>query len=287
MNRRTYFIKSSHPPTGEPQLNPVKVGYNFSNRIETTLVLDANILIAMEKVVKKGNKWALLKEYGLRNLVTFLQKCPLQSVCISPGISLEEMPPAIAEISRGYYEEFCRVHLPGFIDIPNCVHKSYSGKDRNYGFQDLDKQARAILAIPFVSLIFLIVIDRKKVQPADKFQEYLSNMASRLDILSAKEIEIAKYCFSEPAANSRSLINIRRILRRNFLKTEKDRLPKNIEEVMKVAFNGACDLHLINSANIVDQNGIDGVKQDCWIATQDKKLVEFSKIFSCHANIDC
>lgn len=285
MNKRTYFIKSSHPSTGEPQLNPVKVGYNSLNNIETTLILDANILIAMERVVKKGNKWPLLKEHGLHNLVKLLKRCPPQSVCISPGISLEEMPPAIAEVSRVYYEEFCSIYLPGFIDIPNCVYQSYSGKDRDYGFQDLAKEARAILALPFVSLLLLIIIDLKNISPVNKFIEYLDSLESTLDILSAKEIEIAKYCFAVPAENSKSLINIRRTLRKNFLKTEKEKLSKNFEEVMKVAFNGACDLHLINSANVIDQNGIDGVKQDCWIATQDKKLVEFSKIFN-YINID-
>jgi hypothetical protein len=48
---------------------------------------------------------------------------------------------------------------------------------------------------------------------------------------------------------------------------------------MAIAFNGACDLSLINSANFIDLHGIKGINQDVWIATQDQKLVEFTSIF--------
>jgi hypothetical protein len=48
---------------------------------------------------------------------------------------------------------------------------------------------------------------------------------------------------------------------------------------MAIAFNGACDLSLINSANFIDLHGIKGIKQDVWIATQGQKLVEFTSIF--------
>lgn len=35
----------------------------------------------------------------------------------------------------------------------------------------------------------------------------------------------------------------------------------------------------------MDEYGLDGVRQDSWVATKDKKLVDFSNIFH-HVNID-
>ena len=143
---RTYFFRSTHP-VQEEILNPVLVAVNASHGIETTLVLDTNILIAMERVVKGGNKTSLLKQHGLHNLVELLGRCPPRSICLSPGIALDEMPPALAEKSRWLYEAFCSKHLPSYVDTPNSIHTSFTGKDTDYGYLDLEPVAQAILAV--------------------------------------------------------------------------------------------------------------------------------------------
>lgn len=283
---KTLFIKPCRPIDREIKLDPVLVAKNTHKAIETTIILDTNILIRIEQVVKKGNKWSSIKKQGLDNLIKFIQKCPPKSVCISPGLALNEMPPELAEQSRKKYEIFCSVHLPGFIDIPNCVHTTYKGKKGNYGYRDLSLESQAVLAVPFACILYLNIIDNKSNgRPLDKFKEFLDKIESKVDILSAAEIEIAKYCFAEPPAESRETIGLRKIIRNNFLKTNEGKLPKTASEVLSIAFNGACDIHLLQAANVIDQNGIDGVEQDTWIATTDKKLVEFSKMFH-HVNLD-
>ncbi len=279
LNPRTYFFRPSRSGDAEPVLNPVLVAVNASHDIETTLTLDTNVLIAMERVVKGGNKNSLLKQYGLHNLVDLLGRCPGKSVCLSPGRAFHEMPPALAERSRLSFEAFCTKHLPSFTDAPNCTHTTFVGKDSDYGYLDLDPVAQAFLAIPFTALLYLNIIDKSfPGSPILKFKEFLRRLSNDLDILSAKEIEIAKYCFAEPPAAAVETIRLRKLLRTNFLKTKVDKAVYTFDEAMAVAFNGACDLTLINVANVAQTKGLDGVQQDCWIATRDKKLFEFSKI---------
>lgn len=279
LNPRTYFFRPSRRDNSEPILNPVLVAVNASQSIETTLILDTNILIAMERVVKGGNKNSLLKLHGLHNLVALLQRCPPKSICLAPGRALNEMPPALAEKSRWKFEEFCAKHLPSFCDAPNCIHKTFTGKDRDYGYLDLEPISQAFLAIPLTALIYLNIIDKFfPGSPIQKFKEFLRRLSEDLDVLSAKEIEIAKYCFAEPPATAKETIRLRKLLRTNFLKTKDNKAVHTYDEAMAVAFNGACDLTLINFANVGQARDLDGKQQDCWIATRDKKLFEFSKI---------
>ncbi len=288
MEARTLFIKPSRPTECEVKLDPVLVSSNKARDIETTLTLDTNILISMERVVDNGNKWSSVKKQGLHNLVKFLQKCPPKSVCISPGLAFNEMPPGLAEKSRKKYEIFCSKHLPGFIDSPNCVYTKFSGKEDDYGYEDLSDETKAVLSISFSCILYLNLIENKENgKPIEKFKKFLDKIESKVDFLSAAEIEIAKYCFAELTTNSEEIVDLRKRIRNNFLKTrEKNgKLPKNAKEVMQIAFNGACDINLLMTANVIDDSGLDGIEQDSWIVTKDKKLVEFCTIFH-HVNLD-
>ena len=277
-NPRTYFFRPSRTSKSEPVLNPVLIAENASHGIETTLILDTNVLIEMERVVKGGNKRSLLKEHGLHNLIDLLNRCPPKSVFLSPGMAFDEMPPALAEQSRQHFDLFCDAHLPSFVDTPNSTRKIYSGKAADYGYLDLEPMAQAFLAIPYTSLLYLNIIDKSfPGKPIEKFQEFLRRLSSDMDILSSKEVEIAKYCFADPPATARETIDLKKLLRSNFLKTKKDKAVHTYEDAVAVAFNGACDLTLINFANVMQTRGLDGKRQDCCIATRDKKLFEFSK----------
>lgn len=279
-NPRTYFFRPSRTSEAEPVLNPVLIAQNASHGVETTLILDTNVLIKMEQVVKGGNKRSLVKENGLHNLVDLLGRCPPGSVFLSPGRAFDEMPPALAELSRQCFDIFCAVHLPAFVDTPDCIRKTYVGKGADYGYLDLEPSAQAFLAVPYAALLYLNIIDKSVLgKPIAKFQEFLQRLSDDIDVLSSKEIEIAKYCFADPPATARETIRLRKVLRANFLKTKKDKAVYTYEEATTVAFNGACDLALINFANVMQTRGLGGKRQDCWIATRDKKLFEFSKVF--------
>lgn len=280
LHRRTYFFRPSQGAGEMPVLNLTRLLANKAKGRETTILLDTNVLIAMERVVRNGNRQSLLKDHGLHNLVRFLNSSPTGNVCISPGRAFAEMPPAAAMRSELCYEAFCARHLPSFMNVPDCIHPKFSGKESNYGFQDLDGTAQAFLAVSFACLLYLHIIDKWFDDgPIQKFIEFMRRASQDLDVLSAKEIETAKYCLANPSADSRETIRLRRAFRKNFLKTKKDKAISTEDEALHVAFNGACDLALINVANVANAKGIDGVAQDVWIATNDKKLFEFSRVF--------
>lgn len=274
----TQFIKPSQPFNGDATLNLNRVISNKLTGIETTLILDTNVLIRMEKVVKNGNKSSSVKQQGLQKMVDFLGRCPPQSICLSPGQALYEMPPAAAERSREMFEAFCEVHLPGFVDAPNSIRTKFEGPEISYDFFDLTDDVQKAFSASFTSLMLLQLVDKSPIRaPIDKLNEYLRRLVSELDLLSQKEIEIAKYCFAEPPSKCESLINLRKKIRKNFLKTTDNRSPRTAKEVFAVAFNAARDLYLLNAANVMDTHGLDNVEQDCWIATHDKNLAAFAK----------
>lgn len=124
-----------------------------------------------------------------------------------------------------------------------------------------------------------------RLHAIDKFKEYLRLISTELDVLSMMEIEIAKYCFANPPQTARRVVNIRRKILDNFTKTKVGKLPATSKDVFTVAFNGASDINLLNSVNLMEFWGLDGIKQDCWIATRDKKFYEFSRIPH-HVNLD-
>lgn len=286
LNPRTYFIKASHESNVMPILDVVLISKNNSCNIETTLLFDTNVLIAMEKAITKNAKESQLKEYGLANLVSVLKKSPSQSVYLSTGLALHEMPPSLAEQAKASYEIFMAKFLPTFIDTPNAINIKYQGKQFDYRFFDLEEVAQEILAIPFISLLYLGMIDKFYAgKPIEKFKEYIRLVIAELDVLSTTEMEIAKYCFANPPSSALETINKRKVIRSNFLKTKNNKLPVDSAEAIAIAFNGACDINLLNTANIQDKKVLDDNLQDIWIATRDKKLYEFCCIFH-HINLD-
>lgn len=276
---RTHFLKASHPPEGRLKLDPVQVAKNWARGIATSLLLDTNILIGMERIVAAGNKPSLLKRYGLENLVAFLHRCPPHSTYLSPAWGFNEMPPGLAGPCRQAYEVFFAAHLPEFCDDPLSKDAQYAGKTTDYGFFDLEETAQAVLAVPFASLTYLQLVDRMPgLTPVERFDRYVKLVTERIGIMSGKELQIARYCFANPPATSRETIDTRKVFRRNFVKRDKA-LPRTVEELLHVSFNGASDLSLLNCADAIDGRPEDGVIHECWIATTDHKLAEFTEHF--------
>lgn len=281
MEKRSLFIKPSRPFKGpQPKLDPVVIGQNKMAGLFTALVLDTNIIISMEKIVKSGNKWSSVKAQGLHNLVRLLQRSPPESVSISPGHALSEMPPQLARQARSAYEIFCQKHLPSFSDAPGSEQEKFEGQFEKYGFLDIPQEVRASLSITFSCILYMNVVDRcRKGTPIEKFKAYLDYLEDKVDFLSATEIEIAKYCFWEPPAFNKELIKKRRKIRQNNLKTGDNKAPENINEAIDIAYNAARDIYLLHTCNWLDSMNLNGEPQDTWIVTKDKKLVEFCELF--------
>ena len=50
---KTIFIKPNHVGTSTPELNAEIIQINKFKNIETTLILDNNVLVKMERIVKR------------------------------------------------------------------------------------------------------------------------------------------------------------------------------------------------------------------------------------------
>jgi hypothetical protein len=157
------------------------------------------------------------------------------------------MPPGLAEQARQSYELFCERHLPNFVDTPDAIRVPYIGKSFDFGYFDLNDTAQAALAIPFCSLVYLYLVDRMpRLKPIEKFARYLATLEEQIDLLGAKETEIARYCFANPPAASRQAIDLRRdVFRDNFMKTKEKKLPHDAAQLLKVAFNVTLLRHFV------------------------------------------
>jgi len=284
--KRTFFIKPCHGLLDIETPDPIRIVKTTMRGHETTIILDTNLLIDIERVVQRGNKWSHVTDAGLDNLIKLLNRCPAQSICLSPGMGFSEMPPGLAEVSRKLYEEFLSVHLPSFADAPNSIRPVYVGKTSAYGYEDLEEQHKILLALSFGPLLQLLIVEYgSQEKPLIKFEKFLDRLTKKFDLLSVKEIQIARYVFANPTSSATEIIKIRRAIRANFVKTKAGKVPKNSIDMLQIAFNGACDISLINTANVGDYSGVDGVRQDTWIATTDRKLSRFCDIFH-YVNLD-
>jgi hypothetical protein len=282
---KTLFIKPNHLGTSIPELSAEIVRVNKSKNIETTLILDNNVLVTMERIVKNGNKWSSALESDLNNLLELLKNCPPYSICLSPAFALNEMPPQRAQSARDAYELFCEKHLPTFVDTPNSTNSSYDGVNENYGFNDLSIRSQKVLSITYLNFLYLNYIYHFfKGAPLEKFKAYVDLLDKKVDLLSATELEIAKYCFCDiTKIKDKSTTDFVKNIRNNSVKIteykKNPRLPKSLAEFQKIAFNAASDIHLLHVVNAMDGRYLDGIKQDCWVATLDKKLASFSNFF--------
>ena len=185
--KRTFFFKASHPLGARPKLAPIWIAKNHARGIMTTLLLDTNVLIHIEKVVISGNKASAIKDRGLHNLISLLHRIPPGSIYLSPGFAFDEMPPALAGQCRQYYEFFCAKHLPHFYDSPEPIQPTYEGKSHGYGFFDLEQRAQAVLAIPCCSLIYLQLVDRmSRLKPIEKLKHYIISLSDLIIEYSGK-----------------------------------------------------------------------------------------------------
>jgi len=271
------FFKPSRIAGAKRILDSTLVRENYKQGVVTTLILDTNVLINIEELFKNRSRGATPGNAGIERILSLTMDSPPGSICISPGLGFQEMPPIRAAYSTRCFEAFCSEHA--FLDTSDSIRPDYQGKASDYSFFDIDENAQMLLTIPFCSLVYLQVVDRlQHLRPMDKLKRYLSILEEELDILSGPVIEIARYCFAPHAAANKKTIALRKVLRRNFLKID-NRLPANSTELLRVAFNGACDLTLLNSANVLDSFGLNGIPQDCWVVTGDRKLFQFSEIF--------
>ncbi|MDE0853903.1 MAG: hypothetical protein OSA97_05730 [Nevskia sp.] len=280
--RPLYFVKTAYGfDEAMPLLNEDRLKHNKLALRETSIVFDTNVLIEIEQVVNEGNTAQTVQEHGLQPLVDLLRSPFASDTSFSVGGALREVPPSRVPDLKDAYERFVRTHLPRFADHPLAMQATLYQPELRQTFAKLPKDAQVFFAVSYTSLLCLLKVlkSSEEKRPLEVFGAYLKSVILTLDLISLKEANIARWCISPELNRDAGYMERRRRIRRNFCLLKSKRAPRNSDEAKAIAFNGACDLTLIDSTIVMDGRGFAGSKQDCWIATFDEKLWEFCSAF--------
>lgn len=268
------FIKPCRETDSSPKLTLSRVKENKDRNTETSLLLDLNILIRMEDVIlRRGNPTDL----GLMELVNFLNQCPAESVCLSPGFALNEVHPKFKKQCFEIFEVFLSIFCPQLVGHPSATRGSTVEPEetRKLEFQELSVGEQYLHSIAYYSLIQIHVIDSKyrNLSGVEKFKVYLDSVCNDIDIISAVEAEIAKYCFcTKREEYSQDLRGRIQDIKDNFL--DKNTNPR--KRLINI-FNGVQDLKYGKAALQYSEQAFYGKNQETWVVTLDSKLYWLSE----------
>src|SRR5690606_1681815 len=158
------FIKPSRTMDEIQPLSQAATILNGLRGIETSVVLDLNVLNMMRSVISGGTT---LDEANLSGLVHFFNSNP---VFITPGFAFGEADKAYVAQLRADYEKFMSRYCPGYIDTPNCTH-DFGKRVRSRNFQKLGRGDQYTLVIMYVAMLAIQVIS-KECQGASPEQKF-------------------------------------------------------------------------------------------------------------------
>lgn len=228
----------------------------------------------MEDVILRGKNPA---DLGLMELVNFVNQCSAESVCLSPGFALSEVHPKFKKQCFEIFEVFLSIFCPQFVDHPTATRNSESEPEdlRKLKFHELPIGEQYLHSISYYSLIQIHIIDSKynHLTGEDKFEIYLNSVCNDIDMLSAIEAEIAKYCFCEKKEEYSQFFKDRiQDIKDNFLDRN-----SNPEKRLLNIFNGVQDLKYGKSALEYSEKAFYGKNQETWVVTLDSKLYWLSE----------
>ena len=256
------FIKPVHYRDKSPVFSSGKVHKNRRKGLETSVVIDLNIISKMKDVILGKTGY---EESGLQYAVKEFNKSPLY---LSPGFSFNEA-------DRDYYEElytsfelFLKKYCPTYIDAPNSLALP-PPKESKRTFKELSTGERYMHSISYLSMLLIQIIMRnfRGYSPIQKFEKYVEYMVSKVAFLTVIEAEIARYCFFE--SNECKDIIFKKFcdkIHDNFLKKG------NKKYILKNALNSASDIIYYRVVAIQSNEELDGVIQDTWLLTADEGL---------------
>jgi hypothetical protein len=232
----------------------------------------------MEELPVKPSR-AAAEAVGLLPLVEFLERAP--GVALT-AMGTHEMPGKHVAKARWGYENFCTAFWSGHRDDVEASHRQIDedSTDRWVEFTELSEGARCVYGLAYVALLQMQNIRRTypSLSPEEKFEAYLHSMAGMLDLISAFELEIAKYAFWEISHVDIDRLPDRVRDRRSDIKENFTKQQATVSKCKRAAFNGAMDLHWLSGANLSEDLGatiktdVGEFALDNWVGTNDLKL---------------
>ncbi|MDK4729472.1 hypothetical protein [Rhizobium phaseoli] len=283
MTVHTFKSSSSSPEI--IKINKGLIRENYRNRRQTNVMVDTNILLTIEIAYNGSQRHKDLKDAGIVDLARLIETTSKYGVFISPAAAYQELPPGRRAPVEAAFERFCRNYLPKFRDDPNSVKVPFAGESfEPEAFSALSPERQTTIACSYASLLALNIIYRlEALDGFEKFTLYIDYCEEVLNLISLKELSIARYVFA-PEKGMTDVVRTRKSATvNNFTKLKKGGAKglTRVQELHRIALNGANDLKLISAADIVNNSreqfmfGV--IEHDVWIATRDEKLYEFCR----------
>lgn len=224
-----------------------------------------------------------VQRVGLLPLVKLLNTAP---VCLT-AIGLNEMPDSWVEKSIKAYQNFCRLFWPSHVDDPEATFRDYSSdpEKNKVIFKSLPDDSRTVYGFHYVSMLQIqnIRLNYKCFSPEKKFETYLYSIINFIGIVSAYDLEIAKYAFWSIDSNTINKLPEKIKQRRQYIKKNFLRNGSSLEKCRNHAFDAAMDLHWLTGANLSEDINLDIIIGDKkfpvenWLGTNDLKLYHIAK----------
>lgn len=222
-----------------------------------------------------------VKSLGLYPLYIILNKSPNIFLC---PFGIHEMPGINISKARESYELFCKKFWPTHIDDPRATSLKYDKNQTTVNFQHLSEEEKYVYGPWYLAYLLIQKIMRcnKNDSAVDKFSRYIHDVIYYLDMISAFELEIAKYAFWDiPEKELHNLpseiIYRRKNFKKNFISSG-----KNLERIKRICLNAAMDtlwLKGCQAKSTLDapEDLGNGYKlTETWLATTDEKLYKSS-----------
>ena len=286
---KLYFTRPVRSTDASPWFGVPVMRANQERGVTTNIILDANVLRAMDDDVcqKLGtggtSLGALVEASGLAPLVAVLRMAAHHKLAleITPGRALSEFAPARRDQRRRAYEKFFDLVCPGaYCDTPDSTWTPVTvreGEPPEPEFKDLPLGDRATLAVSYYSLLQLHLVQERHsaLPPEARFHFYLKEVLKHVGIVAAHEVEIAKLCFCDRRQGYSERFNsFAKDIKANFFERS-----GRISQRQRNILNAARDLSYLRFAQARLDLARPGEHVDPWLVTLDRKLFRTAEAF--------
>ena len=270
MNQRVFLLKPCRGSDEQSLLSDARIVENYKRGIETSVILDLNILNRISQHVNPDPTRSAESLAG--DIIEIKKQLSKPLLFITAGFALGEADESYLDNLIAAYESFFVSDLPGYVDAPNALPAGERRK-RSKRFVELPASEQLSLSFAYLALLKIhdILLSKGPVSGPAKFDDFLEFMDGVADLVPAIEVEVAKHCFfASSLIEDKAFIARSRAIRDNFNKG--GRGEKRVDRIL----NGARDIMYLRGAAFMDGHTLDGVVQDTWLLTCDAGVAALS-----------
>lgn len=275
------FIKPYSASFSTEKLTLDRALNNKKNNIETIIIPDVNVLIAMEKLMHYPNTKESYLKKGIWGIMSFINRCTEQKIPIwwAPYFALLEMPGKNAYDCFNNLKKFDSKRFRWGCEECHIDNSAFDKTQLSKEFPLIKGIEKEFLAHSFYCLLLINIIERdlSELPPISKLLAYLNLVEHKIGLLSIREFIIATLIFLPKSEEDLEFNKLKKDVCENFgfkNRTLNYNHDLNIAMIKK-ATNGARDLSYLSICCILYNNSTE--KRDVWLATRDLKLFAFNK----------